>query len=414
MKMSIKKGVTIMLVSTLLCSCSFNNPYKGLKPSDYSKREVKNQILKYYNAWYNKYIREDTNNGGKYVYWKADEENKDNTATVSEAHGYGMLILVNMANLDSKNNYIYRKDFDDFVKFYNQNRSSVIDAFMCWKMVFDEEGNVNSIESANSATDGDIDIAYSLILADELWGSDGEFNYIDIAKDIVTAFRENMISENNYLYIGDSVLKYFKHDDLIRSSDFIMEALYKFKKIDTDNENVWQDVINETDKILNTMFMDYSEGTGLIPNFILNTEEGYVPAIDKQLENANDGDFSYNACRTSFRVGEYSLYNKDNKYDEYLLSFANWAKTKTKENPREFNAGYYITNGEVGTPLPNSNYESLAFIAPLLISASVAKEQLWYDKIYNYIINKDIKNEGYYGNTLKMLILISGTGNKIY
>ena len=281
-------------------------------------------------------------------------------------------------------------------------------------MIFNDSGEIVNIDSANSALDGDIDIAYSLILADGLWGSDGEFNYIDMAKDIIIALRENMVSDDNYLYVGDSVLKYLKHDDLIRSSDFIIDALYEFKSVDEGYETLWENVILKTDNILNTMYMDYSQDTGLIPDFIIKTEDGYVPALGKQLEKNNDGDFSYNACRTAFRVGEYALYHGEDKYDDYLISHSKWSKEITSGNPNEFNAGYYIINGPVGTPLPDSDYESLAFIAPLLISASLDKDQGWYDAIYEYIVNRDIKDDGYYGNTLKMLILISGTGNKIY
>jgi endo-1,4-beta-D-glucanase Y len=410
----IRIGVIIMLMSIGLCSCSLLSPYRGLRPSDYSKKEVKNEIIKFYKEWNDTYIRKDDTSGGKYVYWKADSVNRDNTATVSEAHGFGMLILVNMANIDNKNSDIYKEDYDDFIRFYNRHRSSIINEFMCWQMIFSDDGEIINIDNASSATDGDIDIAYSLILADELWGSDGEFDYISMAGEIIKAFRINMVSEGKYIFVGDSILKYSKHSDLIRSSDFILDALYKFKEIDKDNEDVWDGIIEEIGNILNAITTDYSENTGLIPDFILSTPKGYTPALGKKLETENDGDFGYNACRTPYRIGSFSLYDKDDQYDYYLKAYSKWTKETTKINPGKLNAGYYIINGPVGTPLPNSDYESLAFIAPLLISASLDKDQDWYDAIYEYIVNRDIKDDGYYGNTLKMLVLIVGTGNKIY
>ena len=42
----------------------------------------------------------------------------------------------------------------------------------------------------SSATDGDMDIAYSLLLADKQWGSDGEIDYLKQGKKVIDAIME--------------------------------------------------------------------------------------------------------------------------------------------------------------------------------------------------------------------------------
>ena len=44
-------------------------------------------------------------------------------------------------------------------------------------MAWAQNESCQDIEGRNSATDGDLDIAYALLLADVQWGSIGEINY---------------------------------------------------------------------------------------------------------------------------------------------------------------------------------------------------------------------------------------------
>ncbi len=57
---------------------------------------------------------------------------------------------------------------------------------MAWQQVKDKSGKIiNTPGDADSATDGDMDIAYSLLMAHRQWGSGGDRLAFVSAKDIL-------------------------------------------------------------------------------------------------------------------------------------------------------------------------------------------------------------------------------------
>lgn len=105
--------------------------------------------------WSKYYVKSVSGKSQKYVDYMIERRSdadatlsEKKAVTVSEAHGYGMLILVNMANIDPEKSAVYQKDFDDFVRFYKAHPSSIDDSLMCWLMVsneYEEESSSNKI-----------------------------------------------------------------------------------------------------------------------------------------------------------------------------------------------------------------------------------------------------------------------------
>ena len=91
----------------------------------------------------------------------------DTAITISEGMGYGMLLTA----------YFGEKSiFDGLFEFYKSKRTSKAHNFMAWKVTAD------SIIDPGSATDGDLDVVFALIVAHYQWGED----YLDEAKDIIS------------------------------------------------------------------------------------------------------------------------------------------------------------------------------------------------------------------------------------
>jgi len=65
---------------------------------------------------------------------------------------------------------------------FDHHRSTKNAANMSWIIAKTEKKSGDS----DSATDGDMDIAYALILADRQWGSGGAIDYLGQAKDTIT------------------------------------------------------------------------------------------------------------------------------------------------------------------------------------------------------------------------------------
>ena len=60
----------------------------------------------------------------------------------------------------------------------------------------------------DSATDGDLDIAYSLLLAHKQWGSNGTVNYLKEAQDMITkGIKASNVTNNNRLNLEIGILK---------------------------------------------------------------------------------------------------------------------------------------------------------------------------------------------------------------
>jgi hypothetical protein len=92
-----------------------NAAYQGnyLMPTTLSQDELINLIKDYYNDWKKKYIKQCED--GTYYIDFSDENS--NVGTVSEAHGYGMMIVAYMAGYDPN----AKKIFDGMYNFYKKH-----------------------------------------------------------------------------------------------------------------------------------------------------------------------------------------------------------------------------------------------------------------------------------------------------
>jgi hypothetical protein len=146
-----------------------------IKPNHVSSEELGTQLLTFYQQWKKLYLWQGCGTGRYIVKVDADGktplgDSAKDTITVSEAHGYGMLITVMMADVDPD----AQKIFDGMVAFFKDHPASSGPGLMAWDQV---KGCGNGPDGDVSATDGDLDIGYALLLADRKWGSLGAVNY---------------------------------------------------------------------------------------------------------------------------------------------------------------------------------------------------------------------------------------------
>ena len=144
-------------------------------PTSASAQTLSSDTKEYYNNWKETYLRQNpyvTDETQYYVFYGEEEyaqAHKTVEVTVSEAHGYGMLITVLMSDYDSEAKDI----FDGMYHYYLAHTSSIGPHLMAWQQSDNGKALVDP-NGADSATDGDLDIAYAL-LADKIWGSSGEW-----------------------------------------------------------------------------------------------------------------------------------------------------------------------------------------------------------------------------------------------
>ena len=57
-------------------------------------------------------------------------------------------------------------------------------------------------------------------------------------------------------------------------------------------------------------------------------------------------------------------------------------------------------------------FEAMSFISSFAVAAMVdSKNQIWLNKLWDYIVGFDIDQFDYYDNTIKMLVMIELSGN---
>ena len=132
----------------------------SLLPSHGSLGELDQAVRNFYDAWKSSYLAAGCGDGRYYVKVEIDE-----SMTVSEAHGYGMVISAYLAGYDSDAQVI----FDGLYRFFADHPSAGSSDLMAWSQDYGCDSN----QGEYSATDGDLDIAYALLLADKQWGSNG-------------------------------------------------------------------------------------------------------------------------------------------------------------------------------------------------------------------------------------------------
>jgi endoglucanase len=344
----------------------------------------KNDVTSYYTYWKNKYVK--PYNNGVYLWYNDSGDGEGET--VSEAHGYLMLTSVLMGDKDT---------FDKALQYYLLFR----DKFNQMKWLQRRNGQYLFAPDADSATDGDIDIIYSLFLASKKWNDP---RYLDAAKTGLDGFKKSILIKNlNMMNVGDWAGTSAK---LTRTSDFDLSHLYTFSVVDTD-VSLWKSVLNTTVNAVYNCFLTNSSSTGLLPDFLVYANNTWSPPAGKVLETKNDGKYSWNACRTFWRLATYLLVNPkapDENTDKItkILSKANeWIKAECKGDPKNIKAGYSLT----GVSL--EKYTSLAFVPSFMFCAIAAKDQPWLDKLYKYVLSR---NETYYENSIKMLSLVLVNG----
>lgn len=366
------------------------------------------ETVNFYEKWKNEYVIKNsyiTDEEQYYVWYSGETYSQNNSATavtVSEAHGYGMLITVSMADYDKDAKSI----FDGMYRYYRAHLSSIGPNLMAWQ----QEDNGSAIvdtTGSDSATDGDMDIAYALLMADRIWGSDGEIPYKQTAIDIINDIMTYEVNKTDWIMqLGDWVYSSKEGDEYYsatRSSDFILQYMPVFAKITGDER--WLKVYESTYNIINSITDEYD--VGILPDFIVKDDDSgaFVPASPNYLESEYDGAYYYNSCRTPWRISMDYLINGNEDALAFAEMLNGFILDSTDGEPQRIRAGYKLD----GTPI--ENYEELCFTAPFMISAACGTNQEWHDSIRNTVINYG--DDVYYGDSIKMLCLIVDDGGWI-
>ncbi|MEH6421169.1 glycosyl hydrolase family 8 [Pseudomonas sp. CGJS7] len=346
----------------------------------------------FYRAWKQRYLVAGCKAGEYRV-----KASTDTAYVVSEGQGYGMLITVMMAGNDPEAQTL----FDGLHRYNRGHPSGGNPALLSWA----QDSSCRNVAGNSSASDGDLDIAYALLLADAQWGSAGAINYASEARKVIAAIRSSTIHPNNKLvHLGDWVSPGSAHQyNATRSSDWMLGHFRSFgAKL---GDSYWTGVLDAHQNLLARMQSTYAPNTGLLPDFIVNTTGTPRPAEVDFLEGENDGIYGWNAGRVPWRIGIDAAVSGDSRSRTAARKLNQWAKAKSGNNPNNLRSVYKLDGNHTG------NYNSVFFTAPFAVAATVDTDQAWLDKLWSYMANGGASD--YYGDSVKLLSMLAVSNNWI-
>lgn len=301
---------------------------------------------------------------------------------LSEAQGYGMVITT----LAAEKGFATQDDFNALYTYYTHYQIGKGNHLMQWRQ--SQTKNKWQSDSLHNATDGDLDIAYSLIKASKLWPK-SKHDYANAARNLLADIKQyNYNATTGFLTVGDWATVDQKASTILRPSD-IMPAyfsdFYHFTK-----DPFWDELNTRGIELL--QILSKQTKTGLMPDFAwIKTDNTLIPAKPNQINNQFDGDYSANACRIPLR-----LMQSDN---EKLTPILN--KMLDFFTEQKFVYAGYTLNGKALV-----DYQNQSFSAPVLAAAYKDEPYSGLVTSQKWVIEEPIQGKNYYDETLKVLAVL--------
>lgn len=340
------------------------------------------KIQSQYRIWKKYYLR--GNETQKFVKTNNGSKNR----TLSEAQGYGMVITV----MAAQQGFGSQKTFDQLTSYYLSHRISSQNSLMAWRQNQQGKKMTSTKAEKTSATDGDLDIAYALMLADKKWGSNGKFDYHTLALQLLGDIYKYEINPKTALpKVGNWAQG--KNGNVVRTSDLISAYFREFASYTKDGR--WTKTMQNSQRTLQELSNQHR--TGLMADFVVVSGNNLNIKTVKpnQIASKYDAEYGFNACRIPWRVA----------YD-YQLNHSRISKGVITKIDNFFARKKNITAIYTLDGKPIEKYENEAFCAPVAYSAEVLGNQILKSR-YKKVLTAPIRNKDYYPATIQMLTLLA-------
>nr|WP_255519031.1 glycosyl hydrolase family 8 [Kitasatospora sp. SID7827] len=347
-------------------------------------------VTKQYDSWKSNYLVHGCASNEYYVSTKGDGD-APNNGTVSEAQGYGMNIVPLMAGYDPD----AQTEFNGLWQLVKNHQDQY--GLMQWKL----DGSTCKYADSgtpDAATDGDLDIGYGLILADKQWGG----YKTDALAWLGKIYAHDVTSDGHLKCEDDGV------STDTRPSDHMLDHLRAFAAYDTAHD--WNKVISRTEAIDQSLVSNYSNGHGLLPDFVVGANGTPSPAPANYQESQPDNIVGYNSVRVPWHMGTDALLNGPSTaafaYNDAKLWSA-CAKAISGGNPKNVQPHIKLSCANANVSGDTSAEEAGDSVGP---SAMAAGDQAWTDAIWNQLATNPF-GDHYYGETIKMLVYLVMAGD---
>jgi hypothetical protein len=346
------------------------------------------RVLEHYRLWKSYFVR--SLSDGSCAVYAPDAA----YPYVAEAQGYGMVISALMAGADPD----ARDVFDGILRYVLAHPSAGHPDLHAAQ----QDGAGRDVGGANSATDGDLDIAYGLLLADRQWGGDGDDGYRARAIRRIDAIRERELhAAGGPVKLGDWSSGRF--DEVSRTSDWMPGHFRAFRAATGDPR--WGEALDTHLSLAGALQRRYAPDTGLLPDFVVDAlSDDPKPAPGRVLESEHDGDFCWNACRDPWRIGADAVVSGDARARAAAGRMGRWMCTATDGDPGRIRCGYRLDGAAYGEGAAG------AFVAPYGVAAMVGGGggggQGWLDALWEWMAASSPVPGGYYSASVQLQVML--------
>lgn len=379
------------LLSVPATASAAGTPYVPgtLRPS-VSQATQDQALQKYYDFWKKNFLTTKCGSG-TYAVLSKDADH----SFVAEGEGYGLTISAMMADKDTQ----ARSIVDGILKFVKAH-PSVNNKDL---HAAEQDANCKSVNGSDSATDGDLEIAYGLLVADKKWGSTGSVNYKAEAVRIINAIKKSEVNgTTKFTLLGDWGND-AEYKNSSRSSDWMPGHLRAFAAATGDS--FWDSVRTRSETAVSQLQSQYAPNTGLLPDFVVNTNSTPKPAPADFLEGPYDGKYSWNACRDPWRLGADAISASGSAAAAQVRKMTTWIKSATGGDPAKIQSGYSLSGSKT------ESGQHPCFTAPFAVAAMTDPgSQAWLDKLWTAVSTWSPDSTDYYGTgiTVQVLLILSG------
>jgi endo-1,4-beta-D-glucanase Y len=321
------------------------------------------EVTESYAAWKERYLTRFGRDGLLRV--AAGEEYEDGTP--SEAIGYGMLLAAYLND---------RPTFDGLWAFARRFRNPR--GLMAWSI--SPQGHV--IDS-NAATDGDEDMAFALLVAQDRWGG-----YAGDARTLITALLRHAVEPGTDVFRPGDVWG----GSAVTNPSYFAPAYYK-AFAEFTGEARWNRVADASYRILERVSARHAPATGLQPEW--TTARG---------DSVREGDgypfhYGYNAARVPWRLATDAAWNCDPRA---LRQVAKINAFFRRTGPSRIRDGYSLDGRVLG------RYHNAAFVGPAAAAAVLADAPDYRQAIWEETTG--LGHSNYFNDTLRLLSLLFASG----
>jgi endo-1,4-beta-D-glucanase Y len=291
--------------------------------------------------------------------------------TVSEGIGYGMLAAVYMAD---------QSTFDGLFAYANAHLDSK--GLMNWCM--DSSGNT---VGSYSASDGDEDIIWALLMASDQWSST---DYLTPAVAMINVMRNNSLLSDGTLEVGDNAMT----ADMMHH-DYFSPAYYRvFAK--AANDGYWTSIVIPRNY---THLMNVTGSDGLVPD---SSNFQDMIASNSSTCMSCSPNYGYDACRTPWRIAMDYCFNGNMMALAYLQKVGPFFNGVGAAN---------IGDGYNSTGTQTSGNHNMAFIGPAGVAGMAGWPSLT-DGAFNFgVSNPGNGNDAYFPQSLRVVTMLMMSGN---